>query len=87
MAEAELYYFVAEGVVGEESVYRVVRAATETHGLRSFAFISLCQTRRAALALAKALNERRATVPAPPAERRWSSPPVGATPYRLRPSC
>ena len=93
---APTHYVVVEGLVGEESIWRVVRAEEPTHGRRLYAFVGTCQTRRAALSLARALNEKRAVDEAtlsrvtgigevPPSVR--VATPAGPDPYRLRPSC
>ena len=90
------HYVVVEGLVGEESTWRVVRAEEPTLGRRLYAFVSTCQTRRAALSLARALNEKRAVDEATlraAALRGQALPPGRANiapapdPYRLRPSC
>ena len=54
------HYVVVEGLVGEESTWRVVRDEEQPPGRRLYAFVGTCQTRRAALSLARALNEKRA---------------------------
>ena len=93
---APTHYVVVEGLVGEESTWRVVRAEEPTHGRRLYAFVGTCQTRRAALSLARALNEKRAVDAATlraAALKGLSLPPGRAAiapapdPYRLRPSC
>ena len=90
------HYVVVEGLVGEESTWRVVRAEEPTLGRQLYAFVGTCQTRRAALSLARALNEKRAVDEATlqraarthdvllPSRLRQ---PAGPDPYRLRPSC
>ena len=93
---APTHYVVVEGLVGEDSTWRVVRAEEPTRGRRLYAFVDTCQTRRAALSLARALNEKRAvdaeTLRA--AVLRGQALPPGRAniartpdPYRLRPSC
>ena len=93
---APTHYVVVEGLVGEESTWRVVRAEEPTHGRRLYAFVGTCQTRRAALSLARALNEKRAVDAATlrAAARRHDvltpermRQPAAPDPYRLRPSC
>ena len=90
------HYVVVEGLVGEESTWRVVRAEEQPPGRRLYAFVGTCQTRRAALSLARALNEKRAVDEAtlrraarmhdvPPPDR--VRQPAAPDPYRLRPSC
>ena len=54
------HYVVVEGLAGEGSTWRVVRAEEHAQGRRLYAFVGTCQTRRAALSLARALNEKRA---------------------------
>ncbi len=90
------HYVVVEGLNGEESTWRVVRAEEPAQGRRLYAFVGTCQTRRAALSLARALNEKRAVDEATlrHAARRHDvlTPermqlPAGPDPYRLRPSC
>ena len=90
------HYVVVEGLVGEEATWRVVRAEGPARGRRLYAFVGTCQTRRAARALARALNEKRAVDEAtlgraarthdalPPGRVRQAAAP---DPYRLRPSC
>ena len=93
---APTHYVVVEGLVGEDSTWRVVRAEEPTQGRRLYAFVGTCQTRRAALSLAQALNEKRAvdeaTLRAAARDRevrRLGRIRVQAAPdpYRLRPSC
>ena len=90
------HYLVVEGLVGEESTWRVVRAEEAARGRRLYAFIGTCQTRRAALSLARALNEKRAVdeatlgAAARAREARLTVPrrdPPAPDPYRLSPSC
>ena len=57
---APTHYVVVEGLAGEDSTWRVVRAEEHARGRRLYAFVGTCQTRRAALSLARALNEKRA---------------------------
>ena len=57
---APTHYLVVEGLAGEGSIWRVVRAEEHAKGRRLYAFVGTCQTRRAALSLARALNEKRA---------------------------
>ena len=57
---APTHYMVVEGLAGEGSIWRVVRAEEHAKGRRLYAFVGTCQTRRAALSLARALNEKRA---------------------------
>lgn len=88
------HYVVVEGLVGEESIWRVVRAEEIARGRRRYAFVSTCQTRRAALSLARALNDKRA-VDAAVLQDAEPDPQLtgqireerGADPYSLRPSC
>ena len=90
------HYLVVEGLAGEQSTWRVVRAEEPARGRRLYAFVGTCQTRRAALSLARALNEKRAvgqeTLRAA-ARERASRPasvvggPPAPDPCRLRPSC
>ncbi len=54
------HYLVVEGVAGGGAVWHVVRAEEVARGRRLYAFVGACQTRRAANALARALNEKRA---------------------------
>ena len=90
------HYVVVEGLVGEASTWRVVRAEEQPAGRRLYAFVGTCQTRRAALSLARALNEKRRVdeatlrrvarthdVLALDRLRQAAAP----DPYRLRPSC
>ncbi len=90
------HYLVVEGLVGEESIWRVVRAEENARGRRLYAFVGTCQTRRAALSLARALNEKRAvddeTLRAAARARQYRlAGPIrdqpAPDPYRLRPSC
>lgn len=95
------HYLVVEGLAGEGPTWRVVRAEAPAGGRRLYAFVGACQTRRAALSLARALNEKRAVAPATlrAAARPVGPGPVGLRPagpgrdrpapdpYRLRPSC
>ena len=57
---APTHYLVVEGLAGEGSTWRVVRAEEHARGRSLYAFVGTCQTRRAALSLARALNEKRA---------------------------
>ena len=90
------HYVVVEGLVGEESTWRVVRAEEPTLGRQLYAFVGTCQTRRAALSLARALNEKRAvdeeTLRAAALRGQALAPgradiAPAPDPYRLRPSC
>lgn len=88
------HYLVVEGLAGEESTWRVVRAEEPVRGRRLYAFVGTCQTRRAALSLARALNEKRAVgQEALRAAAQVSRPasvvgsPPAPDPCRLRPSC
>ena len=90
------HYVVVEGLAGEGSTWRVVRAEEHAQGRRLYAFVGTCQTRRAALSLARALNEKRAVDEATlkaAALKGLALPPGRADiaptpdPYRLRPSC
>ena len=90
------HYLVVEGLAGEGSTWRVVRAEEHAEGRRLYAFVGTCQTRRAALSLARALNEKRAVDEATlraAALKGLALPPGRADiaptpdPYRLRPSC
>ena len=90
------HYVVVEGLAGEESTWRVVRAEEHVQGRRLYAFVGTCQTRRAALSLARALNEKRAVdkeTLRTAALRGQALAPGRADiapvpdPYRLRPSC
>ena len=93
---APTHYVVVEGLAGEGSIWRVVRAEEHAQGRRLYAFVGTCQTRRAALSLARALNEKRAVDEATlrsaasrgqaPAPDRADIAPA-PDPYRLRPSC
>ncbi len=87
-------YLIAEGLIGEGTIWRVVREEVDDAGQRLIAFVAVCQTQRAALSLARALNDKRSTdgaAPIDPAGRRGhiklaaEPPPLDA--YRLRPSC
>ena len=60
MSGTPTHYVVVEGLAGEDSTWRVVRAEEHARGRRLYAFVGTCQTRRAALSLARALNEKRA---------------------------
>ena len=93
---APTHYLVVEGLAGEDSTWRVVRAEEHAQGRRLYAFVGTCQTRRAALSLARALNEKRAVDEATlraAALRGQALAPGRADiapapdPYRLRPSC
>ena len=93
---APTHYLVVEGLAGEGSTWRVVRAEEHAQGRKLYAFVGTCQTRRAALSLARALNEKRAVDEATlraAALRGQALPPGRADippapdPYRLRPSC
>ena len=80
------HYVVVEGLAGEDSTWRVVRAEEHARGRRLYAFVGTCQTRRAALSLARALNEKRAVDD--DATRRGATGAAAPTcedPYRLRP--
>ena len=90
------HYMVVEGLSGEESAWRVVRAEEPVAGRRLYAFVGTCQTRRAALSLARALNEKRAVDEAVLRRTRrercsrlpdHAGAPAAPDPYRLRPSC
>ena len=90
------HYVVVEGLAGEDSTWRVVRAEEHARGRRLYAFVGTCQTRRAALSLARALNEKRAVDEATlrsAALKGLALAPGRADvapapdPYRLRPSC
>ena len=90
------HYVVVEGLAGEESTWRVVRAEEHTRGRKLYAFVGTCQTRRAALSLARALNEKRAvdeeTLRAAALRGQALAPgradiAPAPDPYRLRPSC
>ena len=76
------HYLVVEGLAGEGPTWRVVRAEAPAGGRRLYAFVGACQTRRAALSLARALNEKRAVGPA---TLRAAARPVGPGPAGLRP--
>ncbi len=93
---APTHYVVVEGLAGEDSTWRVVRAERHAKGRRLYAFVGTCQTRRAALSLARALNEKRAVDEATlrAAVLKGEALPPGRAdiqpapdPYRLRPSC
>ena len=90
------HYVVVEGLAGEDSTWRVVRAEEHARGRRLYAFVGTCQTRRAALSLARALNEKRAvdeeTLRAAALRGQALAPgradiAPAPDPYRLRPSC
>ncbi len=90
------HYVVVEGLAGEGSTWRVVRAEEHARGRRLYAFVGTCQTRRAALSLARALNEKRAvdeeTLRAAALRGQALAPgradiAPSPDPYRLRPSC
>ena len=88
------HYFIAEGLIGEDSIWRVVRSEVSARGMPVYAFVATCQTRRAALSLSNALNERRKVTPAvveAAARFRagWQAAPQAPmpNPYNLRPSC
>jgi hypothetical protein len=88
------HYVVVEGLIGEESIWRVVRAEEIARGRRRYAFVCTCQTRRAALSLARALNEKRAVDASTLRDVAQDEPLSGQfredpapDPYRLRPSC
>lgn len=90
------HYVVVEGLAGEGSTWRVVRAEEHARGRRLYAFVGTCQTRRAALSLARALNEKRAvdeeTLRAAALRGQALAPgradiAPAPDPYRLRPSC
>ena len=93
---APTHYVVVEGLAGEASTWRVVRAEEHARGRRLYAFVGTCQTRRAALSLARALNEKRAvddeTLRAAALRGQALAPgradiAPAPDPYRLRPSC
>ncbi len=93
---APTHYVVVEGLAGEDSIWRVVRAEEHARGRRLYAFVGTCQTRRAALSLARALNEKRAvdeeTLRAAALRGQALAPgradiAPAPDPYRLRPSC
>ncbi len=93
---APTHYVVVEGLAGEDSTWRVVRAEQHARGRRLYAFVGTCQTRRAALSLARALNEKRAVdeVTLRALVLKGEALPPGRAdirpapdPYRLRPSC
>ena len=61
MAEANAgrHYFVTEGLFGEQPIWRVVRGETNARGMEVLSFVCGCATRRAALALARAMSAYR----------------------------
>jgi len=63
MSAEVTHYFAAEGLVGEGSVWRVVRAEVSARGLPVYAYVASCQTLRAALSMAGALNKVRDVSP------------------------
>lgn len=88
------HYFIAEGLIGEDSIWRVVRAEVSARGLPVYAFVATCQTRRAALSLSSALNERRSVAPevveaAARYRAGWQAAPQVRTPsaYNILPGC
>ena len=81
---APTHYLVVEGLAGEDSTWRVVRAEEHAEGRRLYAFVGTCQTRRAALSLARALNEKRAVDDATLRHRRAERAGAGARPRRHR---
>ncbi len=55
----KLYYYVSEGVFGEQAIWRVVRSEVNSRGYELLSFICACGTKRAALTMARSMNTYR----------------------------
>ena len=95
MAEANTtrHYYVTEGLFGEQPIWRVVRGETNARGMEVLSFVCGCATRRAALALARAMSAYRECndTPVRVLERTGAGRAVAPAPYpeaiRIKPLC
>ena len=53
------YYYVSEGVFGEQAIWRVVRSEVNSRGCELLSSICACGTKRAALTMARSMNTYR----------------------------